>query len=85
MVTHQNPSKMLTPVCTPMYSRFAKEQLPILTKVEDLSVHYEYPLCNIVPKKKFNRLYVFINYQKLKLSHHPPNRRFDRPPFSASQ
>lgn len=51
MVTHQNPSKMHTSVCTPMYSRFAKEQLPILIKVEDLSVQYEYPLCNIVPKK----------------------------------
>lgn len=50
MVTHQHPGKMLTSVCTPMYSRFAKEQLPILIKVKHLSVQYENPLCNIVPK-----------------------------------
>lgn len=50
MITHQHPGKMLTSVCTPMYSRFAKEQLPILIKVKDLSVQYENPLCNIVPK-----------------------------------
>lgn len=51
MVTLQSPSNMNTSVCTPMYSRFAKEQLPILKNVQELSVQYEYPLCNILPKK----------------------------------
>lgn len=72
MVTHQNPSKMLTSVCTPMYSRFAKEQLPILTKVEDLSVHYEYPLCNIVPKK----LQQVVRFHKLsEIKIQPPSAK----------